>query len=331
MTELAGFVTTAVLSRGYSYLGGFPVNPSDPEKSPGGSSNGSAIAVKAGMCDAGLGTETRGSVMIPALACGVYAFKPTRGCISRRGIIPLSSLLDAPGVLARSPEALEAVLAALCRADPRDCAPLTGPERETPSAVKLKRHRIGLLETEGTPDAPERLLRAEDLLKRLGFETVRIPAENRDFAYKKIASEDFLLSMDRFLAPLRAQLGFGSASELIALYRRDPAARPYGFDRLTDAEGFPRVTEDELRKFAAPRAEDAADTVLTLLSKYRCGFLASVSFIDYWSLSGAPSAVLPIGADGAELNLMTGAAPGEDRALLALIKEISGRLKASGG
>lgn len=59
------------------------------------------MAVAAGFCDAALGTETRGSLMDPAFANGVYGFKPPRGLISRTGIVPISRHFDTPGVLAR--------------------------------------------------------------------------------------------------------------------------------------------------------------------------------------------------------------------------------------
>jgi amidase len=328
MTELAGFVTTAVLTRGYSYLGGFPVNPSDPALSPGGSSNGSAIAVKAGMCDAALGTETRGSVMIPALACRVYAFKPTRGRISRSGIIPLSSLLDAPGVLARSPETLEKLLPILFKADPEDPASGSVPKPEYKPDAPLNVPRIGLLEIENESKQLPALLRSEELLNKLGFETVRIPAQRQDFAYKRISSADFLLSMGRFLAPLKTQLGFGTASELIERYRREADARPYGFDRLEDALRFPPMTEDELHRFAAPHIQAARETIGRLLQEYRCSALAACSFIDYWSISGAPSAVVPLqDLENRPLSLMIGGCSGGDQELLRLIKEISSRLE----
>jgi aspartyl-tRNA(Asn)/glutamyl-tRNA(Gln) amidotransferase subunit A len=78
------------------------LNPWDISRIPGGSSGGSAAAVAAGLSFAALGTDTGGSIRIPASYCGVVGFKPTYGRISRRGVIPLSFHLDHVGVFARS-------------------------------------------------------------------------------------------------------------------------------------------------------------------------------------------------------------------------------------
>ena len=75
-------------------------NPRDPARDAGGSSSGSAAAVAAGMCDAALGTDTLGSVRIPAAFCGVVGYKPPRSAIPRRGVFPNSVSFDSVGVLA---------------------------------------------------------------------------------------------------------------------------------------------------------------------------------------------------------------------------------------
>lgn len=77
-------------------------NPHDTSRSPGGSSGGSAAAVAAGMCIATIGTDTGGSIRIPAAACGVVGLKPSRGEVSTEGIVPLSTTLDHAGPLALS-------------------------------------------------------------------------------------------------------------------------------------------------------------------------------------------------------------------------------------
>jgi Asp-tRNA(Asn)/Glu-tRNA(Gln) amidotransferase A subunit family amidase len=79
-----------------------PVNPVDPAAAVGGSSSGSAVAVAAGLTYASLGTDTAGSVRIPAATCGIFGFKPTRGLIARDGVFPMAPSLDTVGVLSRS-------------------------------------------------------------------------------------------------------------------------------------------------------------------------------------------------------------------------------------
>jgi len=75
-------------------------NPSDPERVAGGSSGGSAVAVATGMCDWALGTDTGGSIRVPAAYCGVVGFKPTVGSVETEGVFPLSRTLDTVGPLA---------------------------------------------------------------------------------------------------------------------------------------------------------------------------------------------------------------------------------------
>ncbi|MGH6725447.1 MAG: amidase [Pseudolabrys sp.] len=77
-------------------------NPHDPERTPGGSSSGSAAAVGAGMVPLAIGSQTNGSVIRPASFCGVVGYKPTHGLISRRGVLSLSRTLDHVGVFAGS-------------------------------------------------------------------------------------------------------------------------------------------------------------------------------------------------------------------------------------
>ena len=75
-------------------------NPRDPRRIPGGSSGGSAAAVVAGMCDWAVGSDTGGSIRIPAGLCGCVGFKPTIGMVSTEGVFPLSRSLDTMGPLA---------------------------------------------------------------------------------------------------------------------------------------------------------------------------------------------------------------------------------------
>jgi aspartyl-tRNA(Asn)/glutamyl-tRNA(Gln) amidotransferase subunit A len=77
-------------------------NPVDPTRSPGGSSGGSAASVAAGMAVATVGTDTGGSIRIPAAACGIVGLKPTVGELSTDGVVPLSTTMDHVGPLTRT-------------------------------------------------------------------------------------------------------------------------------------------------------------------------------------------------------------------------------------
>jgi amidase len=87
---------------GHNWHYGTPVNPLLPDCLPGGSSSGSAVAVAAGLADIALGTDTGGSVRVPAAFCGIYGFRPTHGRVSLEGVLPFAPSYDTVGWFARS-------------------------------------------------------------------------------------------------------------------------------------------------------------------------------------------------------------------------------------
>lgn len=110
--ECVGRVQTDELA--YSLNGcnvhfGTPENPVVPERLPGGSSSGSAVAVAKGDADIGLGTDTGGSVRIPAAYNGLYGIRPTHGRLPASGIVPLAPRFDTPGWLCRDAKTLRKV------------------------------------------------------------------------------------------------------------------------------------------------------------------------------------------------------------------------------
>ena len=92
---------------------GRTTNPYRDGYTPGGSSGGSGAAVAAGLCAAALGTDTGGSVRIPAAYCGVVGVKPSYGRVSTRGVVPLSCRLDHVGPLTRTVADAELMLVAM--------------------------------------------------------------------------------------------------------------------------------------------------------------------------------------------------------------------------
>jgi len=107
-------------SSGLSTLGGQAVNPHGIGRSPSGSSSGSAVAVAAGLAPLAIGTETDGSIVSPAGACGVVGIKPTLGLVSRSGIVPISAAQDTAGPMTRSVTDAAILLTAIAGADPAD-------------------------------------------------------------------------------------------------------------------------------------------------------------------------------------------------------------------
>ena len=88
---------------------GTPINPKAPDRVPGGSSSGSASAVAAGLCDFALGTDTGGSVRVPASFCGIYGIRTTHGRITTAGVMAMAPSFDTVGWLAASAETLARV------------------------------------------------------------------------------------------------------------------------------------------------------------------------------------------------------------------------------
>jgi amidase len=95
---------------------GTPINPRAPERIPGGSSSGSAAATAGGLVDFALGTDTAGSVRVPANNCGIYGFRPTHGRIPHDGVAPFSPSFDTVGFFARDAVMLRRVGQSLLRA-----------------------------------------------------------------------------------------------------------------------------------------------------------------------------------------------------------------------
>ncbi|MPZ74273.1 MAG: Asp-tRNA(Asn)/Glu-tRNA(Gln) amidotransferase GatCAB subunit A, partial [Nitriliruptorales bacterium] len=118
---LVATTTTHQLSYGVTTPG--VSNPVAPDRIAGGSSGGSAAALATGLVDGALGTDTAGSVRIPAACCGLTALKPTEGIVPRDGVQPLSPTLDTVGPMARDVATLTAMLSSLAAAEIRPRLP----------------------------------------------------------------------------------------------------------------------------------------------------------------------------------------------------------------
>jgi aspartyl-tRNA(Asn)/glutamyl-tRNA(Gln) amidotransferase subunit A len=114
-------------------------NPWDTERVPGGSSGGSAAGVAAGYFLGALGSDTGGSIRIPAACCGVTGLKPTYGLVSRYGVIALSWSYDHAGPIARTVEDCALMLDALAGYDPRDPDSIDAPQMSYDAALAATR------------------------------------------------------------------------------------------------------------------------------------------------------------------------------------------------
>jgi len=174
---------------------GAPRNPWDAKthRVAGGSSSGSAVAVAAGMVPAALGSDTGGSIRIPASLCGITGLKPTYGLVSLHGAIPLSTLLDSVGPLARTAQDCALVTAAIAGPDAADPATLAAPAVDLAAAaqapVDLRGRYIACLASEQFPAyIEEDVVRARhtamDVLRDAGarVEEVRAPIDFDDIA-----------------------------------------------------------------------------------------------------------------------------------------------------
>jgi aspartyl-tRNA(Asn)/glutamyl-tRNA(Gln) amidotransferase subunit A len=134
---------------------GAPWNPWDAKthRVAGGSSSGSAVAVAGGLCPAALGSDTGGSIRIPAALCGITGLKPTYGRVSLYGAVPLSGTLDSIGPLGHTVDDVALLTAALEGEDPRDPATLNARRGDLEAAVASEPDVRGLRITALAPEA----------------------------------------------------------------------------------------------------------------------------------------------------------------------------------
>jgi aspartyl-tRNA(Asn)/glutamyl-tRNA(Gln) amidotransferase subunit A len=155
-------------------------NPWSPERVSGGSSGGSAAAVAAGLCLGSLGSDTGGSIRIPASLCGVVGLKPTYGRVSLRGVIPLSWNLDHAGPLARSTRDAAILLQAIAGYDAQDPVSENVPVPDYLAGLEagVRGWRIGLASddffTKSDPQVWQAIQAAADVFRGLGAQVIPV-------------------------------------------------------------------------------------------------------------------------------------------------------------
>lgn len=277
----------------------FPLcrNPLDPRLSPGGSSGGSAAAVAAGFVRMAVGTDTMGSVRIPAAYCGVVGLKPTAGLIGRSGVEPLSDTLDTVGTIAATAEEAGRLLEALVAPDAEDAGWRPAPAGWRATGMALPAGlRIGLAQPAAPvavePSIAEGLARAVARLSAAGIGVAEVPMPRWDPGATRRAG--LLLTEAEAAASHEALLDDPAAAS--AVYR---AALAYGRDagavRIVRALG--RLAR---ARAAALAALDACDALLMPTAPQRAfphGTPAPADQADFTALAnaaGLPAIAVPI-------------------------------------
>jgi amidase len=228
LSEWANFRSTRSTS-GWSARGGQTRNPYALDRSPSGSSSGSAVAVAANLAAAAVGTETDGSIVSPAHANAVVGIKPTVGLVSRSGIIPISASQDTPGPIARTVADAAALLGAMAGTDPGDDATKAGAARglRDYSAFLdlrgLEGARIGVVRNQlfGYSSAADRLAGAAiERMKQQGaiiVDPANIPTLGTfDAGEFEVLLYEFKAGVNAYLASLGPAAAVHSLTELIA-------------------------------------------------------------------------------------------------------------------
>ena len=210
-------------------------NPWDLSRIPGGSSGGTAAAVAAAMCFAGVGTDTGGSIRQPASLCGVVGVKPTYGRVSRYGMIAFASSLDQGGPITRTVADAAMLLGVIAGYDRRDstCVDIPVPDYLSAADRPVKGLRVGLPKEyyEGGGLSPEVREAVEKALKALtdqGATAVEVSLPHTSFA----------LSTYYLIAPAEASSNLARYDGVRYGYRSESATGLIEMMSKTRAEGF---------------------------------------------------------------------------------------------
>ncbi|MBY0317544.1 MAG: amidase [Reyranella sp.] len=290
---------------------GTPINPRAPDRLPGGSSSGSAVAVAAGLADLGLGTDTGGSVRVPASFCGLYGWRPSHGRVPLEGVVRFAPSYDTVGLLARDAARLR--LAGQC---------LLGTPAVSPPNVRL------LLAADAFALAePEAAAILSDAARSLAVvEEVEIFAgRSADFldAYATLQGLDIARELDDFLAS-NPTFGPTMKPRFDGVCSLDPAAG----ERWN---AWRAETTVRLRQLLPPGTFLLLPTTPSVAPlRYlrddaaRRFYDASLTLGSIAGHAGLPAVSLPIATmHGCPLGLSIVAGSGEDEALLALAVKIA--------
>ncbi len=251
LSEWANFRSTHS-SSGWSGRGGQTRNPYALNRTPSGSSSGSAVAVAAGLCVAAVGSETDGSIVSPGSINGIVGLKPTVGLVSRRGIVPISHSQDTAGPLTRSVRDAAIVLSAIADPDAKDPASAARGRVESDyvrylNVDGLRGARLGIARRFFADNAPlnSYLDRCASLLAQAGailVDPADLPMHGDWVAPElEVLLYEFKADLNAYLTRIPAALPVHSLSELIRFNSEHSAREMALFDqellRQADAKG----------------------------------------------------------------------------------------------
>jgi len=304
-------------------------NPWRSGFSAGGSSAGAAAAVAAGLCAAAIGSDSLGSIRIPASYCGVYALKPTHGEISTRGMQPAARRLDTIGLLARSVDDLGVLLHVLRGYDAAD--PLSRPVQLALPDWEPGRLRVGVPGDPGTWGVEPAV--AATFAHALGLLQHELPKRSivdfSDFPIAPARRAAFFLMEAEMLITYAAQFGVAVSPQLQHMldYARGKSAADYGAaDRMLDAAVL-----------KARRLFETIDVLVTPTTPQSAFAHAApvpanqADFTCFANLAGCPAVSLPMGitGDGMPVGMQLLGPPGSDLRLLELAEVCAAALDAT--
>ncbi|MDA3855738.1 MAG: Asp-tRNA(Asn)/Glu-tRNA(Gln) amidotransferase subunit GatA [Candidatus Woesearchaeota archaeon] len=192
-------------SSGENSAFGNTINPSSPNRIPGGSSSGSAAAVAADMCDIAFGSDTGGSIRNPASHCGIIGIKPSYGRVSRYGLVDLSMSLDQIGPFSKEVYGSALVLKEIAGFSENDSTTVDLPVQDFVNSKSESKYKIGVIKTfknlvkdKGIQDLIDDKIES---LKKLGHEIIEVDIKNIDLAiqaYYPIVYTEFYSGTRKF-------------------------------------------------------------------------------------------------------------------------------------
>ena len=269
LSEWANFRSSGSIS-GWSGVGGLTRNPFALDRSPCGSSSGSAVAVAASLAPAAIGSETDGSITCPASMTGMVGLKPTVGLVSRTHIVPISSSQDTAGPITHDVGDAALLLAVIAGTDPADPATVEAdrhlPDAALPNDAKtLQGRRIGVLRfLAGHHVATDAVFaRALDQLREAGATLVEIK-DGPDLdaigsAEATILLTEFKAGLDAYLATTSEAVHARSLAAVIAFNAAHPARELglFGQDLMQKAQATTGLADPQYRD-ALARASQLA-------------------------------------------------------------------------